>query len=79
MVSTLFSTLEASCIVFTFDVMNNICAHGGYEQLLPQLLLVLTFGVVHVEIYHHLVPRVWSPLLYTITLFNLVVPTCSVW
>jgi len=30
-------------------------------------------------IYHHLVPKRWSPLLYTITLVTMFVPTSSVW
>jgi len=30
-------------------------------------------------IYHHLLPKHWSPILYTITLHNFVVPTRSFW
>ena len=33
MASSLFSTLTASCIVFIFDVTNNFCTDGGYEQV----------------------------------------------
>ena len=51
------------------------------------LLVSLTVGrssvaVLHVPsdpIYRRLVPKLWSPLHYKITLFSFFVPTCSVW